>query len=285
LENSKLALGTVQFGLDYGISNSRGKVDEQTVKTILDEAYSHGIRMLDTARAYGNSEEVIGNYLMAGQPYQIISKIRGGVTNPQEVLEEFEISSIALQRSSLYAYMFHQFDDLYQNPELWVAMEALKEKGKIEKAGVSLYFPWQLEWLLEQKVSLDLVQLPYSILDRRFEPYFNRLKEHQVEIHVRSVFLQGLYFMSANQLSAFFAPVKPFLNALQKNINSDVLPDLLLQFVLLNKHIDRVVIGVTSIEELKANVSATENNDLVMLNQLEIPQLNEQILIPSNWPK
>jgi aryl-alcohol dehydrogenase-like predicted oxidoreductase len=285
LESSKLALGTVQFGLDYGISNSRGKVDEQTVKAILEEAYSHGIHMLDTARAYGNSEEVIGNYLMTGQPYQIISKIRGGVTNPQEILQEFELSSIALQRSSLYAYMFHQFDDLYQNPELWVAIEALKEKGKIEKAGVSLYYPWQLEWLLENKIDFDLVQIPYSILDRRFEPYLEKLKEYQVEIHIRSVFLQGLYFMAADQLSTFFDPVKSFLNDLQQNISSENLPAMLLYFVLQNKHVDRIVIGVTNLEELRANLSETKNNDLGMLEQLEIPQLNEQILIPSNWPK
>jgi aryl-alcohol dehydrogenase-like predicted oxidoreductase len=285
LESSKLALGTVQFGLDYGISNSRGKVDEQTVKAILEEAYSHGIHMLDTARAYGNSEEVIGNYLMTGQPYQIISKIRGGVTNPQEILQEFELSSIALQRSSLYAYMFHQFDDLYQNPELWVAIEALKEKGKIEKAGVSLYYPWQLEWLLENKIDFDLVQIPYSILDRRFEPYLEKLKEYQVEIHIRSVFLHGLYFMAADQLSTFFDPVKSFLNDLQQNISSENLPAMLLYFVLQNKHVDRIVIGVTNLEELRANLSETKNNDLGMLEQLEIPQLNEQILIPSNWPK
>ncbi len=285
MESSKLALGTVQFGLDYGISNSRGKVDEQTVKAILEEAYSHGIHMLDTARAYGNSEEVIGNYLMTGQPYQIISKIRGGVTNPQEILQEFELSSIALQRSSLYAYMFHQFDDLYQNPELWVAIEALKEKGKIEKAGVSLYYPWQLEWLLENKIDFDLVQIPYSILDRRFEPYLEKLKEYQVEIHIRSVFLQGLYFMAADQLSTFFDPVKSFLNDLQQNISSENLPAMLLYFVLQNKHVDRIVIGVTNLEELRANLSETKNNDLGMLEQLEIPQLNEQILIPSNWPK
>ena len=138
---NKLVLGTVQFGLQYGI-NSAGRPSEETVKGILAEAAKGGIITLDTSSAYGNSEEVLGDTITPEEKFRIVSKFPKGET---PVTEMFNGSLNRLKVNQLYGYLLHHFEVYKNNPKVWDEFVALKESGKVQKIGFSLYSPEDLE--------------------------------------------------------------------------------------------------------------------------------------------
>ena len=281
---ASLALGTVQFGLDYGINNTKGKVDETTVESILKYACLNKINLLDTALAYGDSEKVIGK-VKGSDKFKIVSKLPPCSNN--EVQKYFKQSLENLNVDYLYGYLIHNFNILEKDLNIWKALKDLKSEGKIKKIGISLYAPMELKKLWEWGIDLDLIQVPYNIFDRRFEVYFNRLKQLNVEIHTRSVFLQGLFFKEIQTLPNNFQKVITKLQRLKSISKKHQLSTsaLCLNFVLSNKEINYAVVGVDNLEQLKQNVS--ESNKLVSkeiqqeLTELEVK--DEHIINPSNW--
>lgn len=279
----KIALGTVQFGLDYGIHNQRGKVSAQEVGSILTLAQQNGIDTLDTAAAYGDSEKVLGTQHLT--TFKIVSKLF-----PQEknIRAAFNSSLNRLKISDLYAYLIHRFSDLIENPEIWEKFLKLKEEKKVAKIGVSLYHPQELKYLWNHGINPDLVQIPYNIFDRRFENIFPELKRKSVEIHTRSAFLQGLFFKKASELPSFFKDVVPLINQLHQigETHHMTIAQICLGFCLKQVEIDRVVIGVDSLSQLQQNLQVTETLSkikplLSQLNKLSVE--NEQIINPANW--
>ena len=277
----KLAIGTVQFGLDYGINNKTGKVSKEEVFQILYFALKNKIDTLDTAYSYGNSEEVLGSFSNINS-FKTVSKF----TSIKEVENQLKESLKRLNTSSIYGYISHSFNDIKENLDYWNKVLELKEKGLIQKVGFSLYNPEELEFLFEKEIKFDLLQVPYSILDRRFEKYFPTLKEKNIEVHTRSVFLQGLIFMDLNKLPKYFFPVKKILEKFNKVCKNNNIPKnhLALFFVLKNKYIDKVVIGVDSFQQLKENI----NINLKKLSKLntnfdEFIYNDENILLPYKW--
>lgn len=286
IDLNRLALGTVQFGLPYGISNCAGQVQESEVAAILEFARGRGVGLLDTAAAYGESEEVLGRCLGGKDSFQVVSKLAPGSGRAGTVQEQLKITLEKLRLDKLYGYLFHSFDDLQKSPSLWGEFERLKG-SLVEKIGVSVYRPEELEWMFDQGLAFDLVQLPFNLLDRRFEYLFEELKSRDIELHVRSVFLQGLFFMEPERLDSFFEPIKPFLLQLgdvAKQCNTTI-DSLSLQFALANQQIDKIVIGVTSVAELKENIEAAGSciGDLSLLP--EVPTVGEELLIPAKWPR
>jgi aryl-alcohol dehydrogenase-like predicted oxidoreductase len=278
---NKLAIGTVQFGLDYGISNQNGITAPSEVANILATAQKAGINTLDTARAYGTSEAVLGRHDI--DAFQVVSKT--SITVDKAVSMELSQTLDNLQLSTIYAYLVHNGSDLLTMPEKWHELQQLKARGSIEKIGYSLYYPKDLDQLLDQGLIPDLIQVPYSLLDRRFETYFNLLKEQQVEIHTRSTFLQGLMFIDYRQLPDFFAPVSGLLKTLHDQYESpEQKAGYLLRFCLGNANIDKVVIGVNNTQQLKENIFSLQSNEQMRPLSLE-QKIPEEILIPSNWPK
>ena len=174
LNLSKLALGSVQFGLDYGINNADGIVQFEEVKRILDIAFSNNIRTIDTARLYGNSEAVLGQIDLNN--WQIVSKFSSKL-DENSMEDEFILSTKHLQLKKLYGYIAHSADVLIENPIYWGQLKSLKDQGLISRIGFSIYKPEQLEKLLDLGCIPDLVQVQYNLLDRRFEPYFEPLKK------------------------------------------------------------------------------------------------------------
>jgi len=277
----RIALGTVQFGLDYGINNHSGIVENSMVKTMLDEAIRVGINTMDTARVYGNSELILGNFDLS--PWLVVSKFT--ITPGQSVITAFEESIKALNINRLYGYLAHNAEELVSHPEAWGELQTLKEKGKIEKIGYSLYLPEQLEVLLRKGMQPDLVQVQYNLFDRRFEPYFGQLKEHGVEIHTRSCFLQGLFFMD-EEIHSYFKPLKNSLDSLRRLFpEKEKRAAALLQFCLDNPYIDKVVIGLRSNEELNKNLSALALVAPGCLSDFVLPECDNNILLPYNWPE
>jgi aryl-alcohol dehydrogenase-like predicted oxidoreductase len=281
---NKLALGTVQFGLDYGINNSNGKIDTFNAHSILDFAFKNGVDVLDTASAYGASEGVIGQYNDSGK-FKIVSKIPAEFNSIQE---EFEKTLNELKVDSLYGYMYHDFNSFMQNQGSYMELCKLKSQKKIEKIGFSVYYPSQIEFLIVNDIQFDIVQIPYSIFDRRFETIFPLLKDMGIEIHVRSVFLQGLFFKDINTLEPIFIKVRNELLDMRNISDSNELEiaSLCLNYCLLNKFIDKVVIGVDSLANLKMNIELLSDFNEVekIKHRLDVLRVDdEQILLPFNW--
>lgn len=279
---NRLALGTVQFGLDYGISNTIGKTSGDEVIKILNTASQFGINTIDTARAYGDSETVLGKNNITY--FNIVSKFPKSVTTTQTLIESLNETLNHLKINSLYGYMAHDADSLLKNDYLWDELLSLKDKGIVKKIGYSLYDTEQLDALLSKKYLPQIVQVPYNFLDRRFENYFIELKALNCEIHTRSAFLQGLFFLNPSKLDPFFEPVKALLIELKNKLNDNKsIASFLLRFVLKNKNVDKVVFGVTSNNELLDNVEQIVSGKKEI--QIEFNNIiPNEILIPSFWP-
>ena len=280
----KYALGTAQFGLNYGINNSRGQIPESEVGEILHLASESGIALLDTAGDYGNSEELIGRFNESSKNcFKIITKIAGG--NAQQSLSQ---SLERLKVETVYGVLMHHFHDFKNNPSVWDDVECLKKAGKAQKIGFSLYYPQELEHLLHAGVRFDMVQVPYNVFDRRFEQYLKELKRQGVEIHTRSVFLQGLMFKNPQELKGHLSGITPKINALQAMAQEHRIPlaALAVNFCALNPMVDKVVLGIDSKDHLKTLLEsdAYRAQTQGILNQLQQCQEDKEALIlPVNW--
>ncbi|MGX7668333.1 aldo/keto reductase [Flavobacterium pedocola] len=281
----KLTLGTVQFGIAYGISNVSGVPSDSGLEDILNTAGSLGVELLDTALAYGNSEERLGQF--ADDRFKVVTKFPA-VRSGEELEKALSESLKKLQLESVYGYLAHNADVLLQQPDLWKILQAKKQEGKIAKIGYSLYYPEQLEQLLNLNCIPDLVQLPFSILDRKFEAQLPLLKKLGTEIHVRSVFLQGLYFMNPKQLPEKLQPLASVLTKFQAicadyNLN---VGDVALNYAVNNPAIDQVVIGVETAEQLKQNVQMVSNwqSNAAVFAEIEAIEIKDKSLLnPVNW--
>lgn len=274
---SKIVLGTVQFGTQYGI-NSVGRPDLNMVQSILETAHSCGIVKLDTSAAYGNSEDILGQSIKDKSAFQIISKYpKCGMS----VFEAFNQTLKYLQVNTLYGYLLHHFSIYKENPSVWNAFINLKRKGLVDKIGFSLYSPEELDLILNNNIEFDLVQFPYNVFDRQFEPYFEPLKDRGVEIHVRSTFLQGLFFKDRNALPAKLLPLKKYLQKLdQYSVENNIsISELALNYNLQNQYIDGVLIGVDNVEQLKINLSSILKERI----ELDINVKEKDLLNPVNW--
>lgn len=216
----KLALGTVQFGLDYGISNKQGQVDKAQVTDILNLAMSLGIDTLDCAGAYGNSEQVIGEVfeqLPSNQQFNIVSKIPA-LTHEQHSINEFFSTSLQnLHRDKIDTLLFHHAENLLNHPQrhhLFQQLQRVKSQGKVNRIGVSVYDPEQLKVIAAQ-YPIELAQVPMNVFDQRFTStdVIQFCQQRSIKLHVRSLFLQGLLFIEQGQLPHYFIPYQEKLNA------------------------------------------------------------------------
>ncbi len=286
----KIVIGTAQFGLDYGVNNKSGKIPGDEVCIILDLLQANGIEILDTAQAYGDSENILGNYHKEqNTSFRIISKLQD--CRPDQVENKVIESLGRLNVGNLYGILLHSFDTYLNNPQTFKTLASLKNTGIVEKVGFSLYYPHDLDKLLKDDVAFDLIQIPYNLFDRRFENYFPLLKERKVEVHVRSVFLQGLFFIEPKKLPrelAEFSNYLTLLNDLSVKIGVNV-HALALLFVVSNPLVDKAVIGIDNVNHLKDIIGVLNDKDKLeiiisrksVLSELKVE--NEKILIPSNW--
>ncbi|WP_282018329.1 aldo/keto reductase [Salegentibacter mishustinae] len=271
---SKIGLGTVQFGMAYGISNKNGQTSNDEVSQILKYAQGENIDILDSASAYGNSEEVLGENDLSY--FNIVSKFMPP-KDGQSIFSQFEKSLKDLGVNNIYGYLAHRPLDLIENPSRWTELTKLKSSNRIKKIGFSLNDPLELDHLLERNLIPDLVQVPYNYFDRRFETALKNLKQQGCEIHTRSTFLQGLFFVSPEDLSDFFDEIKPNLKVLQE---IPTLNGALLRFVLEKDFIHKAILGVENVNQLKHNIDSIQNP--TALPNL-VDNISEDILIPSRW--
>ncbi|OFZ80470.1 MAG: hypothetical protein A2583_14295 [Bdellovibrionales bacterium RIFOXYD1_FULL_53_11] len=217
-----LGIGTAQFGMKYGISNKDGQTPAHEVKNILTLAAQNGIRTLDTAHAYGSSEEALGCALEEGHPFSIVTKtpVAAGA-DPGAGLEQ---SLSRLKQKSIDGLLVHDPARLLspEGPGLFKKLQEYKNRRLVKKIGVSVYTGGEIDRILDV-YPIDLIQLPASIFDQRLirSGHLAKLKKAGIEVHARSIFLQGLIFIPPSNLPAHFAPAKntllSFHEFLEKN--------------------------------------------------------------------
>jgi aryl-alcohol dehydrogenase-like predicted oxidoreductase len=285
----RLVLGTAQFGLPYGVANSAGQVSLEDAKTIISLAHSQGIDTIDTAIDYGASQKVLGNVGIS--EFQIISKIpamRQSVGDMNSLIQAYVLKSLRiLNISKLGGLLLHRPDELLTpiGPAIWRALNELKEQDLVEKIGYSIYSPAQLD-LFYELYPADIVQAPYNILDRRIcsSGWIEKLNTEGVEVHVRSVFLQGLLLMRSDKRPKKFNEWNKLWSHWDDWLKQNSLSPLeaAMKFVLSNKHVTRIVVGVDSPNQLLEIFEATQN-DLSVFYPKELSSESERLINPSNW--
>jgi aryl-alcohol dehydrogenase-like predicted oxidoreductase len=282
-------LGTAQLGLKYGVANRSGKPSEEEAFGILQVALAEGVDMLDTAYVYGDSEAVIGRFCSGRTTsFKVVSKLpdldRCGMTADECLNETLRRTG----RSGLYGYLVHEFNNIRAMPGIVEKFEKLKTAGKIEKMGFSLYRTEELEYLLGKGIKFDILQVPYNVFDQRFAGFFPALKRMGVEIHTRSAFLQGLFFLDAEYIGERFGRLKNGVEELRGMAGKEglAIAALCLAFPLLNDHVDKVVIGVDTASQLKEDLGLLRDVEKARPMRESLASLridDEEVILPCNW--
>ena len=278
---NKLALGTVQFGLDYGVTNNSGKVQIKEVRSILEFAKNNDINVLDTAARYGNSEEVLGSADVGD--FQVITKTTPLKNDVNEVIDNFYKSLKNLNKDQVYGLLVHDVGDIYneQFDLLYRKIIELKQQGLVSKIGFSTYTQEQVDFLLKN-FDFDLIQVQFNVFDNRLIQggQLKALNNKGIEIHARSVFLQGI-LLDFNNIPCYFSTWKKEFNDYQEVVKDRGLSliEYALNYALNVEEIDKVLVGVNSKEQLIDIVNAAQKQ--ATTNAFTINNLD--LLNPSRW--
>lgn len=284
----RIALGTVQFGLPYGIANQTGQVARSEAKAMLQLAAANGIDTLDTAIAYGDSETCLGEAGVQG--FDVVTKLPALPASCPDVGEwvrnQVGLSLCRLGLGCVHGVLLHRSADLLgQDGEvLWHALQSLRSTGLVGKVGVSVYSPTELEAVCG-RFDVGLVQAPFNLLDRRLSTsgWLDRLKGKGVEVHTRSAFLQGLLLMGRTAIPPKFSSWIPLLNAWHDWLDNEEISaaQACLSFVQSVSGIDKIVVGVDSVQQFEQIIKAAQVTvDLIFP---EISCDDERLINPSNW--
>jgi len=293
MNNHKLLLGSVQFGMPYGIINNKNKVFYNDAFKILDTAYNSGINMIDSAPSYGDSEEVIGNATY-GQSWNIITKTphynKDIVVDLylEDLWESLYRSLNSLNTNSIYGLLVHNCDDLFKQGgrRIFLELEKMRSTGVVSKIGVSVYTDKQILRVLDN-FDIDIIQLPVNIFDQRLvnSRCLDTLKKKGIEVHARSVFLQGVLLMNLDLIPSYFLPIMKNLENFNKTANKFSMTslELALSYVYSIKEIDRIIIGVKSVRQLKDIINS--NVKCLPLKDVESLSITDPCFLnPSLWP-
>ena len=288
--NNKLVIGSVQFGINYGIANSIGQVKPEEVKKILDYSLSQDINYIDTATSYGESEKVLGGLNV--NRFQIITKIPKipyNQTNVYDWLESSVLDSLnKLNVKNIHALLLHSPEDLIgaQGLTLYKSLKELKNKGMVKKIGVSVYSINEIK-VITDKYDIDIIQCPLNLIDRSLveSGWHKRLKKMGIEVHVRSIFMQGLLLMKKDQIPNYLSKWDYIWNKWyswidKKNINP---LDACIAFVSSIDEIDKIIVGVDSlkhIEEIAQSYKLKQVDEFPDISSNDIDLIN-----PSLWRK
>ena len=267
-----LALGTVQFGLDYGATNTAGQVSEAEAVAILARAEAAGIDTLDTASAYGDSERVVGN-CHAGGRFRIVTKtsplkrVKIGDEELADISNRFQQSLTALRANSVAALLVHDTGDLLcaGGDRLWALMETWKAERRAAKIGISVYDVPELENVLA-RFPVEIVQLPLNAFDQRFaQPgLIAKLKANAIEVHARSAFLQGLLLAVPAEVPERLAKLRPAVARWREVCAAaGAAPAAAALAFTRSAGVDRTVIGVQSASQLDEIVAASSRTPVI----------------------
>jgi aryl-alcohol dehydrogenase-like predicted oxidoreductase len=286
---NRLALGTVQFGLPYGIANQAGQVSRAEAKAMLQLALANSIDTLDTAIAYGDSEICLGE--VGTQGFKLITKLPALPDDCADisdwVQQQVSASLSRLGVNAVYGLLLHRSEQLLSTNgvALYQALQSLKDNGQVQKVGVSIYSPNELA-ALTPHYRFDMVQAPFNLVDQRLygSGWMQRLKDDGVEVHTRSAFLQGLLLMAQEDIPSKFAQWgglwQTWHQWLADQDGSAI--QACLAYPLSFPEIDRVVVGADSQSQLVQIVSAANSQPKSDLPDLQCEE--ENLINPAKWP-
>jgi len=295
----KLVLGTVQFGLCYGINNQKGKPSRESSLKMLKRAYDLGINIFDTANAYGDAESILGEFVEKydlKNKIKIISKLKPNIIDDTKevkdvIIKQLKNSLNLLQLDKLDGYLLHTPSYIY-NDDIIKALDYCKNEGLTENIGVSIYDMEDAIYAAKTK-KIDYIQIPYSVFDQRVNKtdFFKIARDNNVVVYGRSAFLQGLFFMPNNKIPPHLKDAKIYLSQFDEIIYKYRLSRLeaTLLFSYCNPFIDYLVFGVDDIYQLQQDVdialSNTDISDCVTELKGKMSVMQRSIIFPSLWTK
>ena len=289
----KYVLGTAQFGLNYGISNSTGKVSSNNIEQILRTAIHQGVNYLDTANVYGDAEEKIGKFFDLTKQFKLITKTAHTKEdykikeNIQFIKKELIISLDKMKRDKVDILLVHDTKDILnkEGSEFFRSLIEIKDSGIANRIGVSVYTMQELSEILE-KYSVDVVQLPLNVFNQNFlkSGILKELNRKGIEIHARSVFLQGLLLMKTSELNDYFNKIKVLHSSYQDVVfrNKLSLVEGALNFIKSVKEIDAIIFGVQDSTQLNEIINSLETK-LIDIDYKNFSVDDESITNPSKW--
>lgn len=287
---TRLALGTAQFGMQYGIVNQSGKVSRFEAGAMLQLARDASIDVIDTAIAYGDSELSLGDLGVEG--FKIVTKIPWAPVIPEAISDwvhnQVLDSCSRLGVRSVYAVLLHHPAQLLEpyGDKLFKALQQLKEDAMTLKIGVSIYSPYELD-ALAHRFRFDLVQAPLNLIDQRLvsSGWLRRLYEEGIEVHTRSAFLQGLLLMPRSKIPHKFDRWENLWSSWHSWLEEYAVDSVQagLAYPLGFPEIDRVIVGADSLKQFQKIVDSSLKGALENLPNLFSE--DEQLINPINWPK
>lgn len=286
-------LGTAQFGLDYGVSNSSGKVSDDELIKILVYAKRYGVQYLDTANVYGNSENRIGEMSELTKEFGLITKTTHAKSkhcvkeNIKLINSELKKSLKKMKRSAVDVLLIHNLEDItgQDGDEIYTALEEIKASGLAKKIGVSVYTVREAEQVYTN-YSIDVLQFPLSAFDQAFDRsgILKDLKKHGVELHARSVFLQGLLLMQDVDVNSYFDPIKPLIGQYTEFLKSAGLNavDGALNYLKQVNEVDAVIFGVQDSRQLVHTLDSLEAPP-ISIDYDEFAVFDRNMINPSMW--
>lgn len=286
----KIILGTAQFGLNYGINNKKKKPNSEEVFNILNYAYSNGVQILDTAESYGNAEIIISDFIkeFPKKSFKIITKNCPTQVSVDNITERILSSCDSFNVQQLYGYMFHNLNGLRKKVRLYDKLLNLKQTGIIKNIGISLYENHEIEYVLKNFYNFDFIQIPFNLLDNENlrVRYISEAKKKNIKIHARSIYLQGLFFKKLDFIKKKFKDLEPSLSIIKNELNNKniLMREFALKYVLDKKYINKVLIGVDNVKQIKENIKICNNSfnhDFDVISNINLK--NNKMLYPKNW--
>lgn len=286
----KLAIGTAQFGLDYGVSNKDGQVSAEDVDKILRAATKARITMIDTASAYGSSEQALGR--VGVDSFNVITKFGAVPKSIADVkgwvYEQIEGSLVRLNVNSVYGFLLHRPNELLgsHGDIIYEALSEAKFQGLIKNIGISISDPVVLTQLID-RFDINIVQAPMNIIDRRLHSsgWLERLKKLGVEVHIRSVFLQGLLLMNPEVRPDYFGRWSLLFQNYDNWLTTSRISSLeaCVGFVKQFNSVDKIIVGISSPSHLDGICKALSRN-AVIVNPSNIQSDDINLINPAKWP-
>jgi len=283
----KLGLGTVNFGMKYGLDQ---ELSQSEINDILNLANQNGIKLLDTARDYGQSEEKIrqfcekriSNFYISTK----ISKIKPEQNLKQSIEDSLTKSLKALCKNSIDIFSLHQSDSfILENPNFWMIIDDLKNKNRIKKFGISVYDiddVTQLSKIILQQI--DVIQIPLNFIDRRFESILDLIRNSGIQIIVRSIYLRGILAQELSEIKDY--QIRSYCNELfQKNphLKQYSLKEIAFNYAYFNSKVDNIIIGVSSINDLLEALKFSESEAIEFSNIIWPKELPRDVYDPRKW--
>lgn len=290
---NKLCLGTVQFGMNYGIKNFDGKPSEFSIQEMLNYALDAGIRSFDTAMAYGDAQRKLGRYLPDDSSIKVYTKIPPNIllkqasNNKAVIVEQMMRSLESLRRDKVEGLYLHNADDIYSDGVIDGLIEC-KRQGLVERVGISGY---ESKPIIDgvNGYGIDMYQMPYNVLDQRLEREVLREIESKCLVFARSVFLQGLLLMNEDQIIASVPEAVVYIKAFHEISSKYEMNPIraAMSFVLGNGHVDYLVFGVDNIRQLKKNIDIVQKAEMQPECRKEVEErfidIDKKIIFPFMW--